>query len=724
MVASVIIEYSVKSLDKEFDYLIPENIKDELKVGSRVLVPFGNKIIEGFVTLIKSEIKCEFEYKSIINIVNPEFYLSSELLELGNYMSEKTLSTRISCYQSMLPKALKASAKTKDNTLYECYIILNNDIDVVSYIKNNTRRKKENEILNNLSKDKKILKSLINCSSLKNLIEKNIVLEIKEEVSRNVYFTEEEDKNITLNDEQKKAVDNILNNRDKPSLLYGVTGSGKTEVYIEVIKKVLSEGKQAIMLVPEISLTPQIISRFKNVFKENTAVIHSRLSEGEKNDEYRRIFRGNVNVVVGARSAVFSPLKNLGIIIIDECGSSSYKQENNPKYNAIDIAQKRCQYNNAICIMGSATPLLEQYARSIKNVYNLVTLNNRINNSLPIIKIVDMQSEAKKRNFIISDELKNSMNEVLKRHEQVILLLNRRGYSTFMSCSNCGYVEKCPNCDITLTYHKTSNNLRCHYCGYSKVKMNVCPSCHNEAIKDLGMGTEKLEQLISSLFPQYKVIRMDTDTTNGKNKHAKLIEAFSNHEADILVGTQMISKGLNFNDVTLAGIINADASLNIPDFRSGERTFELLMQTSGRSGRALTNGKVIIQTYNPDNYVFKFIKNHNYISFYNYEMDIRRKLKYPPYFYLTSIKVISSDYEVSRDTSNKIKKYLDQSLDDSYTILGPTTANIFKVNNKYNFVILIKYKVEGKLMEVLKSVRDNNTNKSITVDIDINPLNL
>ena len=503
-------------------------------------------------------------------------------------------------------------------------------------------------------------------------------------------------------------------------MLYGVTGSGKTEVYIKVIKYYLKMNKTAILLVPEISLTPQIVSRFKNEFDSSVAVLHSRLSEGEKYDEYRKIINNKVKVVVGARSAVFAPLDNLGVIIIDECQSSSYKQESTPKYDTIDVALKRSELTKSKIILGSATPSLGEYARSKKGLYKLITLTERINKTLPKVILVDMEKEVKKRNFIISDELNKKILERLSKNEQVILMLNRRGFSTFISCSSCGYVYKCPNCDISLTYHKSSNNLRCHYCGYSIKKDNICPSCKNETIKDLGLGTEKLEKIITEKYKTAKVLRMDYDTTSLKGSHEKLINSFKNKEYDILIGTQMISKGLNFPNVTLVGVINADASLSIPDYKSGERTFELLMQTGGRSGRNDLIGEVVIQTYNPDNYVLKYIKNYDFESFYNYEMEIRKKLRYPPYFYMLSIKVISTDYNLARDESVKVKNYLSKMLNETFIVLGPSTAPFFKVNNNYNFQIIIKYNKEYNLYEVLKNLNNNYINKKVRIDIETN----
>lgn len=724
MIASVLIEYSVKSLDKNFDYLVPDSLVNEIKVGQKVLVPFGVKEVEGFVMGFKKEKEDDLEYKYIIDIVEKDFCLNEELIKLGKYVKETTLSTLISAYQSMFPKALKASNKTNIGLKTKSLVYLNNEVDVDKFIESNKRKKRQVEIVKLLREKKEIERKEINSTSLRELIESNIVLVKEVEELRKVDYIESKKEDIILTESQKECLNEIKNSTDNKVLLYGVTGSGKTEIYINLIKSYLKNNKSIIMLVPEISLTPQIVSRFISEFGSSVAVLHSALSEGEKYDEYRRIVRGEVNIVVGARSAVFAPIKNIGLIIIDECGSPSFKQDVNPKYNAIDVAFKRAEYNNSLVLMGSATPLLEQFARGEKGVFKLVKLTERVSKKLPFIKTIDMNEEVKKRNFIISSELKEKINDRLNKREQVILLLNRRGYSTFMSCSSCGYVWKCPNCDISLIYHKTSNNLRCHYCGYSTIMSKVCPSCKEEAVKDLGMGTEKLESIVKEMFPNSRVIRMDLDTTYRKGSHQKIIESFKNHEYDILIGTQMISKGLNFRDVSLVGVINADASLNIPDFRSGERTFELLMQTSGRCGRYELDGEVLIQTYNKDNYVFDSLKKQDYVDFYKKEMKIRKELKYPPYYYMVSIKIVSNNYEMARDESNKVKKYLDKNLSNNFIVLGPSTASIFKLKNNYYFQILIKYKKEENLMRVLSDLNDLYTSDKVNLDININPLNL
>ena len=716
MLASVIIEYSVKSLNKVFDYIIPEEIKNTIKVGHKVIVPFGKVEVEGFVLKIHNNIDNSLEYRSIIRIQESDFYLNEELLKLGKYMSDFLLCNLISCYQVMLPKALKASLKTNINRKYITKVSLNKDVDIDKYIFEHKRNKAEISIIECLRSGEKDRKEF--SSSIKKLIDKGIVIENKYEVNREVEVDEEK-KTISLTEGQLKAVDEILSSNDDKFLLYGVTGSGKTEVYIELLRRILKMGKTGIVLVPEISLTPQIVARFKGVFGDRVAVFHSSLSEGEKYDEYRRIMNGEVSLVVGARSAVFAPLKNIGLIIIDECQSQTYKQDNTPKYNAIDIAFKRGEYNNAKVIMGSATPSLEQYARGKKGVFHLINLPSRISGRLPSFEIVDMDAEAKKHNYIISDKLDKEIKGALERKEQVILLLNRRGYSTFLSCTNCGFVYKCPNCDISLIYHKSSNSYSCHYCGYRCMKSEVCPSCHEEAIKDLGLGTEKLESMIAKKY-NVEVLRMDADTTSTKNAHQKLIKEFSSGKYSILVGTQMISKGLNFENVSLVGTINSDASLSIPDFRSSEKTYELLSQTAGRVGRFNLPGKVIIQTYNPTNYVYKSVVKNDFDAFFNYEMNIRKKLMYPPYYYICNILITSTTFNEAGDAANKVKRFIDSKLNENeFIILGPSVSSIVRLNNKYRFNIMIKYKKIDNLLPVMKEVNNINI-KNVSIDINMN----
>lgn len=718
MIAEVLVELSNKNIDKVFDYIVPEALKNDIKIGIRVTVPFGSQTLEGFVLGVKNDTSLT-SLKEIINVVDKEVILDTELLELGKKMSLKYLSTLISCYQVMLPKALKAQAGTNINKKIKKYVELNIDMSNLSNYKITSKQK---EIIDLISEKGTVLKKELSSSIVKTLVDKGILKEIEKEVYREVVTDGSIKEKYPLTVDQQKVVDTVLSTFGEPItyLLHGVTGSGKTEVYMELIECCLKHDKTSIVLVPEISLTPQMVDRFKSRFKESIAILHSRLSEGEKYDEYRKIAKGEVKIVIGARSAVFAPLKNIGLFVIDEEHTSSYKQDNNPKYNAIDIAIERSKYHNSTVILGSATPNLESYAKSLKGIYHLVKLPNRVGNrTLPKVEIIDMNKEKKKGTYF-SSKLIELINNRLTKKEQIILLLNRRGYSSFITCSNCGHVEKCPNCDITLTYHKSSNMLRCHYCGYANKHSEICPKCHEHSMKNLGVGTEKIEEELHKLF-DCRVVRMDFDTTSKKGAHARIINDFKDYKYDILLGTQMIAKGLDFANVTLVGVINADTSLMIPSYKSSENTFQLLCQVSGRSGRGDKKGEVIIQSFNPSHYAIALAKDHNYLEFFKEEMQIRRQLGYPPYYYLVSIKVISSSYDIAKDESNKVANKLKNELANSI-VLGPTVSNVFKVNNTYRFNIIIKYKKEDMLYPVLNQIIDYyKSNSKVKIDIDFNP---
>ena len=718
MIVGVLVEISNKSVDRIFDYKVPQEKEKFIKIGLRVEVPFGHQKLEGFVLEIKENSNLD-SLKEIIRVIDEDIVLNDELIKLGKFMKEKTLAPLISCYQVMLPKALKAKNNVVINKKYETFYKLNKNIVAVKL------NSGQQEIVDMFKTRKMVSRKEIldiSSSSLNTLVKKNILVKCLVEKYRTDYLDKSDRvKELTL--EQQKVVDSVNLFSNDVYLLHGVTGSGKTEVYIKLIEKVLNLGKTAIMLVPEISLTPQMVSRFEQVFGNKIAALHSALSDGEKYDEWRRIVRGEVSIVIGARSAVFAPLTNIGIIIIDEEHSDSYKQDNNPRYNAKDIAIERARNYNCPVLMGSATPSLDTYARAIKKVYKLLNLPNRVNGKdLPHIDIVDMNEEMKYSKGHFSKRLLDEIKKTVKNKEQVILLLNRRGYSSFVSCKNCSYTMKCPNCDISLTYHKSSNMLRCHYCGYGTNLLHTCPSCGENSISTLGVGTEKIEEELNSLIEDAKILRMDVDTTSKKGMHKKMITAFKNHEYDILLGTQIVAKGLDFPLVTLVGVINADTSLNIPDFRSSENTFDLLCQTSGRSGRSKNQGKVIIQTFNKDHYAIKYSKEHDYIGFFKKEMDIRRKLKYPPYYFLCYLKISGKDDNYILNEANKIKRSLERNL-SSTIILGPSPATVFKINNIYRYGIIMKYKDSKDLYDVLTKIMNHyQSNNKVVIDIDFNPI--
>ena len=717
MYCDVLVELSSFNIDKTFTYKIPVNTK--VLVGARVLVPFANQKLEGFVLRIKKDIdNIDYDIKEIIEVVDFEPILNKELLELGNELSIKTVSTLISCYQVMLPKALKANHKVNDGIKYIDYVVIDKLEDKLT--------SKQEEIISYLKVHKKVryqeLKKIN--SSVDTLIKKGYLKKIKEEAYR--YLKEESiEEKYVLTKDQKDVCDKVISNLNTNNkyLLYGVTGSGKTICYMEIINEVIKKGKKALLLVPEITLTTQIEMRFRKKFK-NIAILHSGLSDGEKYDEYRRIKKGEVDIVIGARSAIFAPLSDIGIIIIDECHSDTYKQENMPKYDAINVSEIRSKYHNCPLLLGSATPDLIHFAKCQKKLYELLVLKNRVGNAkLPKVILCDMTKEKRISNSSFSYLLYDSIVDKLKKNEQIILLINRRGYSSSIMCKECGHVLKCPHCDISYTYHKSKDILRCHYCGMAINMPTECPVCHNKSLHEVGTGTEKIEEEINKLF-NAKVVRMDLDTTTRKGSHEKIINDFRDHKYDILLGTQMISKGLDFPNVTLVGVINADTSLFIPSYKSPERTFQLLSQVSGRSGRGDKNGEVIIQTYNRDHYAIELASKNDYLNFYNMEMNIRRDNKYPPYYYLSYIIVKSKDYDYLSKEVNRIANLLKSKL-PSFELLGPTVCVPFKINNICRFGILIKYKEEKNLLEVLRNLIDHykGSNK-IKIEIDFNPNNI
>lgn len=734
MQAKIIVELPSKKVDKEFIYNIPLYL--DIKIGSIVKVPFGNRLIEGFVLDI-GIFPTEHTLKEIDSIVNRDV-LNTELIELGKYISKTTISSLSSAYQSMLPKGIKASIKNKVSTSKKRYMVLNQDINIINnYIDNNRRYIKQVNILNEVINNNKVLVPRLD-SSINTLLNKDLIKLVYEEEYRYKVESFNSNKKITLSLEQEKVINTIKEDMDKYNtyLLYGVTGSGKTEVYVELVKECVRQGKQAIVLVPEIGLTEQIVSRFKiglekietgsnmeGERKVNIAVLHSGLSEGERYDEYRRIKEENVDVVIGTRSAIFAPLKNIGIIVIDEEQSTSYKQDCNPRYHARDVAIWRGKWHKCPIVLGSATPSLESFARAGNGVYRLVTMLKRAGSAkLPVVTVVDMKKEAKRGNFILSEKLVQNMKDVIARGKQVMLLLNRRGYSSAFICRDCSHTEKCPNCDITLTYHKSSNRFSCHYCGFSKVRDGICSKCGSDNVMDYGIGTERLVEEVERLIDGARVVRMDLDTTGRKGSHQRIIRQFDSGVYNVLVGTQMIAKGLDFPNVVLVGVISADSSLNVPDFRSSERTFELLTQVSGRSGRGVDAGEVIVQSFDTGHYSLEYARRQDYVGFYREEMKMRKVLKYSPYYYIVVVSVLSKDYKEGMREARKVGEYLRSKLDGEAIVLGPAMANVFKMNNVYRYKCTVKYRKSDKLEEVLTFIdgiyRDN---VRVSIEVDVGP---
>lgn len=723
MYVSVLTQIGVKAVDQTFSYHVPKLLENNIKIGVRVRIPFGNMILDGFVLGISDNSSYDnSKIKDIINVIDEEPVLNKEMLLLGKYMSDNLLASLSSCYQVMLPKALKAEVKSNIKIKYDRYLHRIKSIEEIDRYIDNCKYESQINLLCKLKEGDILITKM--SSSINTIIKYGFASIIYEECKRYKYDGISNYKRVNLTDKQRLVSDTIISSFGKSDtfLLYGVTGSGKTEVYMDVIEKAINNGKSAIMLVPEIGLTPQIVGKFISRFGNVISVLHSKLSDSERYDEYRKITNGESKIVIGTRSAIFVPFNNIGVIIIDEEHTSSYKQDNNPRYSAINVAEWRSKYHNCPLVLGSATPSLESFAKAGNHVYKLLSLTERAGGSvLPIVNIVDMKEEVKKGNFILSDMLKNKIGEVLDRGEQAIILLNRRGYSSTISCRECGYVYKCPNCDITYTYHKSSNNLKCHYCGYSMVLPNKCSICGSDNLKDYGLGTEKLEETLNSLY-KARIVRMDFDTTSKKGQHQKIIDDFGEHKYDILIGTQMIAKGLDFPLVTLVGVVSIDSSLTSPDYRASENTFQLLSQVSGRAGRSENKGEVIVQTFNPDHYAITLAKNHDYIDFYKEEMKIRKMLKYSPYYYMVLVSITSKDYELGFKEANKIGSYIRNNINKDSIVLGPTMANMFKVNNIYHYQIIIKYRKDDSLMKVLKFIIDMQVrNNKIDVSIDFNP---
>lgn len=702
--------------DQTFTYKIDPSLN--IKPGMRVLVPFGRQTLEGFVLGENSNENFNYNIKEIIKVVDEKPVINEEMMMLGKYISKKTLAPLITCYQTMLPSALKAKKKNDVKKKYDTYLVVTNKIPIL-------KSEKQKEMYNLILNGPILKKECTNISSyaVKVLLEKEYIREEKKEVYRINENSNISKTNLVPNENQQSVLNEIELNKFMPYLLHGVTGSGKTLVYIKLIEEILKTGKEAILLVPEISLTPQVVNIFKKEFGDTVAILHSALSAGEKYDEWRKIERKEVSIAIGARSAIFAPFTNLGIIIIDEEHSETYKQECAPKYNAIDIALKRAKTYDIPVVLGSATPSIESYTRALAGVYKLLEMKTRVNENMPEITLVNMKDEFKKGNRVFSEILKQKINEKLEKNEQIIILLNRRGFSTTITCKECGFTHKCPNCDIPLVYHKGLNQMKCHYCNYSVPKLKKCPSCHNDSLTSFGMGTEKLEHQIQEEFPSAKTIRMDFDTTRNKGTHAKIIEDFKNENYNVLVGTQMIAKGLDFPKVTLVGVISGDSSLNIPDFRSAERTFQLLSQISGRAGRDKLKGEVIIQGFNIDHYSIVLSKNNDYSNFYKEEMNIRKKLKYPPFYNLCLIKLQGKDFNFLYSEGEKIATYLRNNTDN--IVLGPSNGMMPKINNIYYLNIIIKYKNTKEIYEKLVFIKEKYLEtKKMKVEVDLNPFQI
>lgn len=738
--ADIIIDISHEALDKVFQYEVPQQFYNIIEVGMCVNIPFGkaNRIIKGYIVNLTNIANFDVtKIKLILSISNSDIGVNEHLIKLAKWIKDSYGSTMIKSLKTVIP--VKRKINHKENKFIK--LLLKKD-EVEDYLKVYQKRGTSRERLINELLDEEILsydivtkKLNINSTMIKNMQNEKAIEILSEIQYRNPIKSDIiESGYYNLTNEQQVIIDEFFDDYEndirKTYLLYGVTGSGKTQVYIEMIDKVISMGKQAIVLIPEISLTYQTVKRFRQRFKDRVSIINSRLTDGERYDQYLRAEKGEIDIMIGPRSSIFTPFKNLGLIIIDEEHESTYKNDFPPKYHTRDVAKKRAEMLNASVVLGSATPSIESFMNVKLGKYKLFTLKERAKKStLPDVHIVDLREELKSGNrTIFSRKLRELIIDRLEKKEQIMLFINRRGYSSFVSCRNCGYVVKCPHCDISLKYHLTSDKLLCHYCGYEIENPKICPECHSKYIARYGTGTQKVEEELKKNFPNAKILRMDMDTTKNKNSHEEILSAFSNQEADILVGTQMIVKGHDFPNVTLVGAILADLSLFDNDYMANERTFDLLTQASGRAGRGEKKGEVVIQTYKPENYSLICASMQNYDEFYEQEIAYRRLLKYPPVYSMLAIFFSGNDENFVEKATIEIFNTIKYNNIDGLKIIGTSKANIYKMNDMYRKVIYLKhrdYDVLVKIKDILEQKIEKEQKavfKKVGVLFDFNPI--
>ena len=712
ILAEIFIEHPVRAVDQVFTYesdvMLEKGERVEVNFNNRFLVGFVHSCMESSLSRQEYEKQAGYKIKKIHRIIDSESLLNDELYALADYMKDITLSTTISCYQAMLPTVLKPSS-SNSKIQYEKWVVPTEEkvsltpkqLDAYMYVVENITIKYS--LLR--AKYPSIAKKLVDSGALK-IIEK--------EKEGNTYSTIKKSQPLELTEEQQNVKNEFESSDDSVFLLRGVTGAGKTEVYLQLADEVLKKGKQVLILVPEIALTPQMIERVASRFGSHLAIYHSRLNVQQKYEQYQLVRQKKASVVVGTRSAVFLPFDDLGLIIMDEEHDSSYKQDSQPAYHCKDIAIWRGKYHHCKVLLGSATPTLESYARALKNVYHLLTLEHRINDSLPVTEIVSMKNE---KQDILSDVLKEKIQDRLAKNEQVILLLNRRGYHNILRCKECGEVVKCPHCDLAMSYHYKENVMKCHTCGTMTRIPKVCPSCHSDSgFVTFGYGTEKLLEVVQNTFKDARILRMDRDTTSKKDGHEKILKAFGNYEADILLGTQMIAKGLDFAGVTLVGILNGDEGLARTDFRSCEVTFDLLMQASGRSGRANKQGEVVIQVYDESHYAVTCAAKQDYVSFFKNEMKFRHIGNYPPYSYFISLTV----YSLSEEKAEETALWLKNALHGNFKVIG--VVKLLKIKDQYRSRILLKGKDLDEMRNEIRKLLDTDENRKKNIHIDVNPM--
>lgn len=715
--ARIIIDISHEKVDRTFDYRIPAGLLDEVAVGSLVLIPFGkgNSMRKGYVVGIAAHADYDPDkIKEIAGIVTDGVSAESLLISLAWWLKERYGSTMNQALKTVLP--VKQKVKPKEKKVLKSLLDhsqLINALEEAEKKKYKARARLFQALMENPVIPYEIATNQMNLSAatLKPVIEKGYVSLDCEEVYRNPVKTEAKERNkVVLNGEQQTIVDSFCLDYSqsirKTYLIHGITGSGKTEVYMELIQRVIEDGKQVIVLIPEIALTYQTVLRFYGRFGNRVSIINSRLSAGERYDQFERARNGDIDIMIGPRSALFTPFSRLGLILIDEEHEGAYKSEVSPRYHAREVAEKRASMQEASLVLGSATPSLEAYSKALQGEYRLFRLTERAkkNSRLAAVSVVDLRQELKEGNkSIFSRNLQALIEDRLKKREQAMLFINRRGYANFVSCRSCGEAIRCPHCDVTLTLHNNSR-LVCHYCGYSISMPDRCPACSSPYIANFGVGTQKIEQMTKKMFPAARVLRMDLDTTSKKGGHEEILTAFSEGEADILIGTQMIVKGHDFPNVTLVGVLAADLSLNTPDYRSAERTFQLLTQAAGRAGRDSRNGDVVIQTYSPEHYSIVTAANQDYEAFYQQEMAYRRLMKYPPASGLLTVQFSSRKEDCLKEAAALAAGFVAPlGEQEAVQVIGPVDASVYKINDIYRKILYLKQ----ENYDILIKIRDH-----------------
>lgn len=731
--ASVIVDIASSQIDKVFDYIIPKELT--IEKGMRVLVPFGSRTIEGIVVAVSETTNVtNHKLKAIIKPLENFCVINEEQFKLSEFLKDQYHIGLADSFRLFLPSEMR-SGKIKDLVITELSIADDNKAkEYLSKLKANAKSQM-GAIYFLLEKGKALqadLNKKFGNSAILKLKNEGIIVATERVAFRAPYkqINNTENKEIILTDLQKSVVSEIVNN-NSCFLLHGVTGSGKTEVYMNVIKQKIELGKTAMMLVPEISLTPQVLGNFRARFGENIAILHSGLSAGERFDEWKRILLGDAKIVIGARSAIFAPLKNIGVIIIDEEHDGSYISESHPRYNTIEVAEFRAKVANCALVLGSATPSLESYHKAIIGKYKLLEMKQRVNaKPLPPLTIVDMAKEIREgNNGIFSRLLEEKLTKTLNEGNQAMIFLNRRGYASFLMCKECGWVAKCQDCDVSLVYHRSENVLKCHYCGNRYKVFDVCPNCDSSSIKQGAIGTQKVVEELKNLFPNVKVLRMDNDTTQNKDSHVKILNEFRSGKAQILVGTQMIAKGHDFPQVTLVGIIDADVSLHQTSYKACEKTFQLITQVAGRAGRADKQGEIVLQTYSPRHYIYRLASNYDYTSFYKKEANTRSVTNFPPFATIFRILLSGEDEEEVRNHTKTIyeqmQKYQKEN-GESIIYLGVMKSPIGRIQNKFRYQILIRSTLEGEynLKQFIYNLLDKIKNPNVLSFVEINPQNL